>query len=243
MPYKRSYRRKSSKGSFKRAVKKVVTSLAESRTSYLTDDFTLPLQTLSNQVLVKRQQVLNLISTDSKATRTRDGYEIYLTGLRCAMSYDNSVDTAGIPLYITTMVIMTNDTDPAYLGKLFRGYDKQNEFASGPPATGDAKEWREDVHTRAINGKAYKLLHRSSIRLGCKVQPDLPGPRYAQRVIYIPVNRKITFPKETQTVADNEQIKPLIFIIHLVSNPTYVQQTGTAESRIRTEVVSYYKDL
>lgn len=47
------------------------------------------------------------------------------------------------------------------------------------------------VHSSPINKGDYTVYHRSALRLGCKLQPDMPGPRYHQRIVYIPINKKV----------------------------------------------------
>lgn len=242
MPYrKRSYRSKRS--TLRGTVKKTMLSLAESKYAYRDQPQSISLTLLNTQVGLAPFDMLGNVVAGSRP-RERTGNSIQLRGFRCSMTYDNSVSTADAPAYITTLVLMVKDTvaNSSIHLDLFRGHRSDTVQGVGPVLTA-AGEWRSDVHTTPINTAKYTVLHRSSLRLGCKEQPDLPGPRYAQRVMYIPVNKTVTFPKTAMTDDDQEDTSPRFIMLNFITNPTRVVATSTATVSVRSEITAYYKDI
>jgi hypothetical protein len=245
MAYRRSGPARRRRKGLKATVKSVVRSLAESHTSYHDQKQEPTHADIASKISCVPFDMLDTLSVGTRGI-DRIGHEIQLRGFRVSITYDNSDIAATAPAYITTLVVSTNEneaTADGFIGKLFRGYDTTSEYATGPLISSPGPEWLADVHTTPINTSTYKVLHRSSIRLGCKAEPDMPGPRYAQRVIYVPVNRKIIFPKTGMTTADIRNVKPRIVMMHFITNPTQVPSSGSAKIKLRSEVVGYFKDL
>jgi len=241
--------RKRSKRSIRSTVKNVVNSLAETKISQNVTVHPLSVVDYNKQITDEYHNPFanTVIPLDTNpSNHGRIGNVINVKGLKCIFSYDNSNDLSSAPLYITSMVLMSYDEVGVQTGELYKGHNTAQEDNNGPPIrtdlVGDFIQWKSRVHTTPTNTTKYRVLHRSSIRLGCKVQPDLPGPRYAQRIVYIPMDKKITFPKGQLGLGDNAATKPRLHVIHVVSNPTQVVGVA-APASITTETVLYFKDL
>lgn len=238
--YSRRYGRK--RPTLRRQVKRAVASLSETKVAYHKQIKEVDLNELNGSVQLRTFNAFGPLSTGTNALQ-RIGNKIHLSGIRVALTFDNSSDNAGIPCYITTAVLMTNDVTEITLSNLFKGY---SSGLSGLDVTGPAngkEHWKDYIHTTPLNTTTYRVLHRSSIRLGCKAQPDLPGPRYAQRLMYLPINKTITFPQPTVTETTFPTIKPRIVVLHMISNPTQIDQSGAATLFLGMETTCYFKDL
>ena len=241
--------RKRSKRSIRNTVKNVVNSLAETKISQNLTVHTLGIDTYNKQITDEYHNPFGnlVIPPDTGVSNHgRIGNVIHVKGLKCIFSYDNSNDASSAPIYITSMVLLSYDEVGVQTQELYKGHNTAQDDNSGPPIrvdlVDDFIQWKSRIHTTPTNTTKYRVLHRSSIRLGCKVQPDLPGPRYAQRVVFIPMDKKVTFPKGQLGLGDAAATKPRLHVIHLVSNPTQVQG-AVAPGSITTETVLYFKDL
>lgn len=194
--------------------------------------------------------MLPLGSTIGTGTASSDrvGSDIYVSGVRLEFLYDNSSLTARIPVYITTLVVMSMTQDlPSE--KLFAQYGANSRQSKDIPNVYKYEDAHE-IHTRPINKERYKVLHRSALRLGCKLEPDLPGPRFAQRVAYIPINKKVSYNNNDNPATPEpgllaNEITPRFWLITLMTNPTQLRQEAATNGLLKFEINSnfYFKDL
>lgn len=107
------------------------------------------------------------------------------------------------------------------------------------------------VHSAPINKNDYTVLHRSALRLGCKKQPDMPGPRYHQRIVYIPLNKKVQCigtkihnepnSNPPKAIVDEMSATYRIHVAFILTNPTAVAISDPV--KIKFKAVLLYKDF
>lgn len=244
MPYTKRYsRRRGRRGkrSFKSSVANVVHSLAESKTLRREIKGDVPLTTFSPSGSLGSNYFYRTFSPnaeiiESANVNARVGKEIFMKGVRFEMVFDNTNTAAVVPVYLTLLVVMTTlDDSPENF--LFRSYGPTRAAFSLPATATD--EFKHEMHTLPINTTRYKVISRSALRLGCKGEPDLPGPRFSQRIAYFPINKKCRYDDSTGVT----NIKPQIHFIVLASNPTQLTQGTATNMKYEINSVLYYKDM
>jgi len=165
----------------------------------------------------------------------RIGNKIHMKGLRLEMVFDNSQLTASIPVYVTVLVVSHTSTESPNVD-LFKGFGDTGAI-SLPTEASD--EWKHEVHSRPVNTSRYKVISRSALRLGCKAEPDMPGPRFAQRVAFFPLNTICHYDGPASGVFN---MKPRLSVIVLATNPTQLTATG-GTMKYELNSVLYYKDI
>lgn len=242
---------------FKNRVKNAVLSMAETKTHVreesvlrpltLFNDFTSNAQTYDdtvNNALLRFNPLKDLVNNSDKNARI--GNEIYLRGIRFEVTIDNSSPNSSIPIYVTTLVIMTYDSvDP--LDYLFKDSISTRESYNYPlfvESQDDAKE----VHLLPLNTKRMKVLHRSHERMSCAQKNYLSGPTFSQKIIYVPIRKKIKYQNETgENSTGQPQPTPSIYYICFATNPTqHVASSPTTVNDLfssNVKSILYFKDV
>lgn len=240
MPSYRKYARRRPKRSMRTSIKRVVNSLAETK-SYRRDmKATMPLSTFGSGVPGYSGYHFNWFSPNYEIAQgtganERIGKKIHMKGLRVEMVFDNSQLTATVPVYITVLVLLSHSNDSPNVD-LYKGFGSTG--AENLPET-ITEEWKHELHSRPINTSRYRVIARSALRLGCKAEPDMPGPRFAQRVAYFPLNSISTY---DGAPGGTFNIKPRLSVVVLATNPTQLDATaGSMKYEINS--VLYYKDI
>ena len=234
MAYRKRYMKKR-RVPMRALVKRSIMSLAETKVhaSQAFIEPTLASFQTTNQVL-RFNPLEGIVAGPQRDNRV--GSSIQLRGLRFEMTYDNSASLSTIPVYCTTVVLLVrSQEDPA--DKLFTS-DGSTVGISLPTTFGSQAD-KGIVHMQPLNNTEFRVLHKSSIRLGSKGEPDMPGPRYAQRLAWLPMNQKIVY-NDTNSIIT----QPNIVVLSWCTNPTQVTQTDTTAKFLhRIDYRVYYKDL
>lgn len=241
--------RKGKKRNLKTSVKNVIHSLAETKHSTVLSQSKYSLTNFGAEdspglykgSFTQQLDLLADVSLGSGANQ-RIGNTINARGVRLELTYDNSASDSKAPIYITSLLVLTTEPQTIMV-QLFKGLDTPSSLAY-PNLIKQGDETAHSVHTIPLNTKCMRILHKSSVRLGCKGEPDMPGPRFAQRVVYVPLDKKFHFGATPLSVPSAPlQMKPTLLYICFATNPTQIKHTGAGNFIHSIRSLVYFKDL